>query len=48
VVKLVSLIISGILGASLAGVGAVGVVSAVTSAPKHNPASSQVVDYGNR
>jgi hypothetical protein len=48
VAKLLSLIISAIVGASLAGVAVAGVVSSSTAAPKSNPASAQIVDYGNR
>ena len=46
--KVISLIISAIIGASLAGVAVAGVVSSSTAAPKTNPASAQIVDYGNR
>ncbi|UQX87132.1 DUF2613 family protein [Jatrophihabitans telluris] len=46
--KLISLILSGIVGAALAGVAVAGVVSSATAAPKHNPANTQIVDYGNR
>ncbi len=46
--KLISLVLSAIVGAVLATVAVMGVVSASTAAPKLNPASSQIVDYGNR
>lgn len=46
--KLISLIISAIVGAALAGVAVAGVVSSTTAAPRTNPASAQIVDYGNR
>jgi hypothetical protein len=48
VAKLLSLVAAGIIGAVLAGVAVAGVVSSSTAAPKTNPASSQIVDYGNR
>jgi hypothetical protein len=48
VAKLISLIISAIVGAGLAGVAVAGVVSSTTAAPKTNPANVQIVDYGNR
>jgi hypothetical protein len=48
VAKLISLIVSAIVGAALAGLAVAGVVSSTTAAPKTNPASSQIVDYGNR
>jgi hypothetical protein len=44
--KWFSTIVSGIIGTALAAVAAWGVVNASTSAPNHNPASAQVVDYG--
>ena len=46
--KLISLAISAVVGAVLAGTAVAGVVSSSTAAPKHNPASAQIVDYGNR
>jgi len=46
--KLVGLIVSAIVGAALAGVVVTGVVSSNTAAPKHNPASAPIVNYGNR
>lgn len=46
--KLISLAIASIVGAALAFGAVVGVVSSSTAAPKHNPASAQIVDYGNR
>jgi hypothetical protein len=46
--KLISVVISGIIGALLAGTAVWGVVSSSTAAPKHNPASQQIVTYGNR
>lgn len=46
--KLLSLGLSGLVGLLLAGVAVAGVVSSSTQAPKHNPASAQIVDYGNR
>lgn len=44
--KLISVAVSGVLGAILAAVAAFGVVSSNTAAPKHNPASAQIVRYG--
>lgn len=46
--KLISLIISAVVGAGLATAAVMGVVSSSTAAPSHNPASAQIVDYGNR
>ncbi|MGI8666629.1 MAG: DUF2613 family protein [Jatrophihabitans sp.] len=46
--KLITLVVSAIIGAALAGTAVVGVVSANTAAPKHNPASAPIVNYGNR
>ncbi|MDQ2839101.1 MAG: hypothetical protein M3Y89_17080 [Actinomycetota bacterium] len=46
--KLISLVLSAVIGAGLAGVAVAGVVSANTAAPKHNPAAVQIVNYGNR
>ena len=46
--KLISLAVAAIVGAALAFGAAFGVVSSSTQAPKHNPASAQIVDYGNR
>jgi hypothetical protein len=39
---------SVLAGALLAALAVYGVVSSQTAAPKNNPVSSQVVDYGNR
>lgn len=44
--KLVSLILSGVVGGALAAFAAWGVVSSSTAAPDKNPASNQLVDYG--
>jgi hypothetical protein len=46
--KLISLAAAGIIGAVLAGTAVVGVVSSNTAAPKHNPASTSIISYGNR
>lgn len=46
--KLISAVIAGILGALLAGTAVWGVVSSTTAAPKRNPASAPIVNYGNR
>lgn len=44
--RLISVVVSGVLGAILAALAAYGVVSANTAAPAHNPASHNVVNYG--
>jgi hypothetical protein len=46
--KIISIVVSGIIGIGLAIVVALGVISSATAAPSHNPASTQVVDYGTR
>lgn len=46
--KLVSVIVSGVVGSALAAFAAYGVVSSSTAAPDKNPAGSQVVDYGQK
>ncbi len=46
--KLISLVLSGVVGATLAAVAAYGVVSSSTAAPSHNPAKAQIVDYGTK
>jgi hypothetical protein len=46
--KLISIVVSAILGVVLAGTAVWGVVSSTTAAPKHNPAATQIVNYGNR
>ncbi|HEU5271570.1 MAG TPA: DUF2613 family protein [Jatrophihabitans sp.] len=46
--KLIGLVASAIVGAVLAGAAVTGVVSSNTAAPKHNPASAPIVNYGNR
>jgi len=45
---LIAVVVSGVVGASLAIVAAWGVISSSTAAPSHNPAGSQIVDYGSR
>jgi hypothetical protein len=40
--------VSGLVGVTLAIVAAWGVITSSTSAPSHNPASSQIIDYGQR
>lgn len=47
-VRIVSIVVSGILGGVAAGLTAWGVISASTAAPNHNPASVQIVDYGQK
>jgi hypothetical protein len=46
--KLISITLSSIVGALLAATAVWGVVSSATAAPKQNPVSTQIVDYGNR
>ena len=46
--KLISVVVAGIVGAVLAGTAVWGVVASSTAAPKHSPASAQIVSYGNR
>jgi hypothetical protein len=46
--KWISVAASAVIGVALAAVAAWGVVSANTSAPQHNPAGAQIVDYGTR
>jgi hypothetical protein len=46
--RIVSIVVSAIIGAALAVGASYGVLSSATKAPSHNPAGSQIVDYGNR
>ncbi len=46
--KLISAVAAAAIGAVLAGTAVWGVVSSSTAAPKHNPASAPIVNYGNR
>jgi uncharacterized protein DUF2613 len=46
--KLISTAIAAVIGALLAATAVWGVVASSTAAPSKNPASSQIVDYGNR
>jgi hypothetical protein len=46
--KVISIVVSAVVGLALSGVAAWGIVSANTAAPSSNPANGQVVDYGNR
>jgi hypothetical protein len=46
--KVISMILSGLVGVALAGFAAYGVVSSSTAAPSKNPAGAQVVDYGQK
>lgn len=46
-VKLLSVLVSALLGLAVAAFAAWGIVSANTAAPSHNPAGNQVVDYGD-
>jgi hypothetical protein len=44
----ISAAIAAVVGIALAVLTALGITSSATKAPAHNPASSQVVDYGTR
>jgi hypothetical protein len=46
--KIISLVVSAVIGGALAVGASWGILSSATKAPSHNPANSQVVDYGNR
>ncbi|HEY7047686.1 MAG TPA: DUF2613 family protein [Jatrophihabitantaceae bacterium] len=46
--KIISIAVSAVLGAGLAVGASIGILTSATKAPSHNPANSQVVDYGNR
>lgn len=46
--KIISVAVAGVVGALLAGTAVWGVVASSTAAPKDNPASVQIVSYGNR
>jgi hypothetical protein len=46
--KWISVIVSSVVGIGLAAVAAWGVVSSSTAAPNHNPASANVVQYGDK
>jgi hypothetical protein len=46
--KIVSIVVSAVIGAALAVGASWGVLSSATKAPSHNPAGTQIVDYGNR
>jgi len=48
VAKLLTWIVSVVVGILLASTAVYGVVSSQTAAPRNNPADSQIVDYGNR
>jgi hypothetical protein len=48
VIKIISVAVSAILGAGVAVGASFGILTSATKAPSHNPANSQVVDYGNR
>ena len=45
---ILTIVASAIVGAAIAVGAAVGIYSSATTAPSHNPANSQIVDYGNR
>ena len=40
--------VSVVVGGVLAVLAAWGIISSSTAAPDHNPAASQIVDYGQR
>ena len=44
----ISVVGAGFVGAVLAAFAGWGVISASTAAPDHNPATTQVIDYGAR
>ena len=46
--KIISMVVSAVIGAGLAVGASWGVLSSATKAPSHNPANSQIVDYGKR
>ena len=46
--RIISIVVSAVLGAGLAVGASVGILSSATKAPSHNPANSQIVDYGIR
>lgn len=46
--KIYSIVVSAVVGVGLSAFAAWGVVSAQTAAPSKNPATAQIVDYGNR
>lgn len=46
--RIISIALSAIVGAALAVGASWGVLSSATKAPSHNPADSQIVDYGHR
>jgi len=46
--KIISIVVSAVVGAALAAAASWGVLTSATKAPSHNPANSQIVDYGNR
>lgn len=46
--KIISIVISAIVGGGLAVGASLGILTSATKAPSHNPANSQVVDYGQR
>jgi len=46
--RIISVVVSAIIGGALAVGASWGILSSATKAPSHNPANSQVVDYGKR
>ena len=46
--RLITAVVSVIAGALLAVLAALGIITSSTAAPGHNPAGSQIVDYGQR
>ncbi len=46
--KIISIVVSALIGAGLAVGASFGVLTSATKAPSHNPANSQIVNYGNR
>jgi len=48
VLKLLSMIGAALVGAALATVTVLSVVSSTTAAPSTNPAAGQIIQYGDR
>jgi hypothetical protein len=46
--KIISVVVSAVIGAGLAVGASFGILTSATKAPSHNPAGTQIVDYGNR
>lgn len=46
--KIISVVVSAVIGAVLAVAASFGILTSATKAPSHNPAGSQIVNYGSR